>query len=294
MVCHSQESIYLSDFGRTERGSRNAEERYLQAMIHAYIDDSGDALRREYAVCGGILGEAFMMTCSESLWATETKALSQPFRSTDCECQHGQFQKWEKPQCNELMVRLVDVLTHPSCMVGLFGTAVPIAKFKEMFPNSEKDDALRLAVRHTLIGLVRLCRRNNEQVKVWFESGPNDADMLRAYNDVRAFQFQNPAERNRLAGIAFGDKTLIPLQAADLAARECFKAATNRGKRPTRKSLKRLWGQSGMVELTDECLQKIQNSGNATLSIRAVNEMGPTCFPRIVTATPTSSHIEPM
>jgi hypothetical protein len=26
-------------------------------MIHAYIDDSGDGKKKEYAVCGGILGE---------------------------------------------------------------------------------------------------------------------------------------------------------------------------------------------------------------------------------------------
>jgi hypothetical protein len=66
---------------------------------------------------------------------------------------------------------------------------------------------------------------------LWFESGSNDGDVLRAYNDVQSFQFPSAMERERLAGLSFGDKTLIPLQAADLAARECFKAAVNRGKR---------------------------------------------------------------
>jgi hypothetical protein len=52
-VCLSLEDC----FAITERGSRNADERFLQAMIHAYIDDSGDGKKKEYAVCGGILGE---------------------------------------------------------------------------------------------------------------------------------------------------------------------------------------------------------------------------------------------
>lgn len=163
-----------------------------------------------------------------------------------------------------------------------------------MFPDGDKDDPFRLALRHTLIGLVKLSRRMDQQMKIWFESSPSDADVLRAYNEVRAFQFPNPNERNRLAGLSFGDKTLVPLQAADLAARECFKAARNRGVRPTRKPLFRLWEQSAMVELADECLQKILDSGDSPISVQAIHNMGTTCFPRIMTASPTSFHIEPI
>ncbi|MCU1249474.1 MAG: hypothetical protein JWQ49_2503 [Edaphobacter sp.] len=265
-----------SDFARTERGSRNADDIYLNAVIHAYFDDSADPLMNEYAVCGGVLGEAFHMTVIENLWVRATRHLEQPFRSTDCECQKGQFEKWEKSDCNQLMQNLVDILCSKP-PVAAFATAVDIQLYREIFPNSHRDDPYRLALRHVLVGLVRLCRKNSHRAKCWFESGANDADILRAYNDVRDHVFLKVIERNQLAGISFGDKTLAPLQAADLAARESLKASQNRGIRKTRKPLSRMWNNAGMVELGQECLLKLRDKGGP-FSMKALDELGSDCY----------------
>lgn len=290
MACPRQ---YESDFARTERGSRNADEQHLQVMIHAYIDDSGDERKHEYAVCGGILGEALTMTFTEALWVAETKHLDKPFRSTECECQQGQFKKWDKPDCDQLMERLVSVLSREGMKVGLVGTAVPIQLFRKIFPDSDQDDPMRLAIRHVMVTLVKLSRRQNERTKLWFENGPTDADVLRAYNEVKVYQFPNALERDRFAGLSFADKTLAPLQAADLAARECFKAAKNRGQRPTRKPMKRMWGHSGMLEFDESCLLKLKEVGGP-LSIEAINGMGTRCHMQIVTMTPYSQTVAPV
>jgi len=256
--------------------SRNEGERFLQAMIHVYIDDSGDQRKTEYVTCGGILGEAFAVTVMESFWATETKHLAKPFRSTECECQQGQFKTWEKSKCDQLMASLVGILLEPSIRSGVFGVTIPIPLFDRVFPNRDKDDPLRLAVRHVLVNLCKLCRRYSERARVWFESGPNDADMLRAYNDVRDFRFPNTSERDRLAGVSFGNKTLIPLQAADLAARECYKAGANAGIRPIRKPLNRLWGQASFQLFGESCMLKLKE-GNGPISIEAIDGMGDEC-----------------
>lgn len=290
MCVQSQES----DFNRTERGSRNQSEHFLHAMIHVYIDDSGDEHKTEYLTCGGILSEAFAITVMECLWAAETKELRKPFRSTECECQQGQFKQWEKNKCDELMGKLVDVLLEPSCRCGVFGMSVPVPLFEREFPNRDRDDPFRLAVRHVLVNLCRLCRRYNERAKVWFESGPYDADILRAYNDVREFNFPDPSERGRLSGIAFNDKTLIPLQAADFAARECFKVAMNVGKRPIRKPLQRLWGQASFQVFGELCMSKLKQSDEGPLSIKAINAMGDECHQRYAEATPHSNKFTPI
>jgi hypothetical protein len=262
-------------------------------MIHAYIDDSGDPQKQIYAVCGGVLGEAFAMTATENLWAAETEELTEPFRSTDCECHHGQFKEWEKWKCNDLMARLVGVLAHPSVRCGAFGVAISIPHFKAAFPGCDQDDPFRVAIRHALIELCKFCRRYNERVHVWFESGPNDADILRAYNEVKGFKFPNSSERDRLAQISFGDKALIPLQAADLAARECFKAAMNVGKRPIRKPLQRLWGQVAFQVLPECCMLKLKESDDP-FSAKAINALGIECHQRYVDATPHSQTIIPI
>jgi hypothetical protein len=290
LMCVQSQS---ADFALTERGFRNANERFLHAMIHAYLDDSGDEKRVQYAACGGVFGEDVTMTFTEAFWQAEVKDLKEPFRSTDCECQHGQFKTWKKKDCDALMGRLVGVLTRTGMQTAVLGTAVPVPLFREIFPDAQPDDAQRLAIRHVLVSLVKIARRRNERVKVWFESGPTDADALRAYNEVRAFNFPNVLERDRLAGIAFGDKTMYALQAADLAAREAFKAASNRGKRPRRKPLLRMWFQTGILEFSNTCLVRLRDAGGP-LAISAIEGMGKGCHPHKIDTTPYSVRRTPV
>ncbi|HXB61906.1 MAG TPA: hypothetical protein VNU94_03510 [Acidobacteriaceae bacterium] len=257
-----------------------------------YLDDSGDDKKNKYVVCGGILGDEFGLTFTDAYWSGLTGHLKNPFRSTECECQQGQFKDWKKVDCDKLMQDLVGVLNCDGMFAGLIGTAVPVQIFRKIFPNAHPDDPFRLAVRHVMVGVVRMAIRNDTCAKLCFEKGPNDADVRRAYDDACQFVFPS-AGINRLAGLSFSDKSAPLLQAADLAARECFKAAVNRGVRPTRKPLKRLWGQSGMLEFDESCLLRLKNAGGPT-DIRAIVEMGSKCHMNMVSSTPYSQTIEPV
>jgi hypothetical protein len=68
----------------------------LHAMIFAYFDDSADKRRERYFAAGGLVGGVQQWAECDIHWQYETRELSEPFRSTECECGHGQFAKWDK------------------------------------------------------------------------------------------------------------------------------------------------------------------------------------------------------
>ena len=78
-------------FAVLARRSRNAYERRMHAVIFSYFDDSGDDKREAHVAVGGIIGHEIWINLCEGNWIKETKNLKEPFRSIDCECQHGQF-----------------------------------------------------------------------------------------------------------------------------------------------------------------------------------------------------------
>jgi hypothetical protein len=80
-------------------------------VIFSYFDDSSDAKREKHVAVGGIIGHEIWLNLFEGKWIEETKDLAGPFRSTDCECRHGQFSNWEKRDCDALMKRLVEVIS---------------------------------------------------------------------------------------------------------------------------------------------------------------------------------------
>ena len=264
-----------------ERGSRNAEDSHLHGMIHAYFDDSCDPNMKEYAACGGILGDSFNMTLTETTWNQATSHLKEPFRSTDCECQQGQFKDWSKEACNDLMDRLVTILMTEPIRCGILGVAVPIQLFHQIFPDMGRDAPYRFAVWHTVVSMIKVSRKHHQRCQLWFESGPRNGFALEAYSAAEACKFPAVADNNRLAKLAFGTKTMAPLQAADLAARESLKAALNHGKRPIRIPLRRLWGQAGIIVLAEKCLRQVKDAGGP-FNMNALGTVGLDCYIREV------------
>jgi hypothetical protein len=253
-------------------------------MIHAFFDDSADSKMEEFSVCGGVFGAEFNLDVVDNLWFARTRELVKPFRSTECECQHGQFAKWSREACVELFSDLVGILAHPVLKVQVIATSVPIPEYREIFPGSDRNDPYRLAIRHVLIAMARIARKKNDRVKCWFERGPRDADIKAAHKDVSEFRFVNAGMQGRLAGLEFGDKSLPLLQAADLAAREGFKAHQNFGHRPFRKPLVRLWEQAGIVGWSREFLRRLRDAGDP-LSIDAHSKMPDEAFMMEMRAT---------
>ena len=269
--------VYENDFARTERGSRNANERFLSAVIHAYFDDSKDQ-RADVVSCGGVLGEAFIMTAVDAMWWEATKHLKKPFHATDCESQFEEFREWKREDCTALITRLVDILSLPYAPVGVVANAVPLALMQTRFPKASAEDAVRLTVRHAIVTMAREARKNNERVKLWFESGPWDAEVLNSYNRLRNLSGWNSNERDRLSGIAFADKSMCLLQAADLIAREGMKVALNYGIRPVRIPVRRLWKYESLMVWGIQCLDMLKNNGGLD-NLEAITRMDYRCYP---------------
>lgn len=250
-------------FSLVARMSLNAEARpRCHAMLFSYYDDSADPRHERYFAVGGLIGGERQWTALHVPWAVATVNLTDPFRSTECECQQKQFATWTKPQCNELMDRLVTIILE--LKLHGYASVVPIADYKAVFPNAVEYDAYYLAVRHTIINMAHLGQIHKDQwgiegMSCWFEdSQATSKTTRRIYRELREVKTWDSVQSLAPCPI-FEDKTLRPLQAADLVAREAFKHFDNLGTRKTRIPVDRLrnllnfcvWGRDALEYLRD-------------------------------------------
>ena len=231
-------------------------------MIFSYFDDSSDDRRDRFVATGGVVGTEELVAIFEGMWIAETKHLKSPFRSTDCECRKGQFINSTKLDCDALISNLVDLLSHKGNLVGKVASVVPVPLYREVFPDCSVDDPVCLSVAHLIFEMGREGKRQNLPVKLWFEDSKRDRRLItRVYRQIKSLSSWNGVEREMLSGISFGDKTLAPLQAADLVAREAFKACDNLGIRNYRIPLKRMWETSAFVLWGRDGLEILKANG---------------------------------
>ena len=229
----------------------------LHAMLlECYFDDSSDPRREKYYACGGLLGDQDQWDFFEAAWSHETHGLREPFRSTDCECGHGQFSNWPKSKRDDLMARLVNII----CEFRLYGFAsiVPIAEFNRAFPSLDKKEAFSLAATQVIFNICHVADRNDMNADFWFEEGQQDGIILRIRDSIRALNWK-PARR--LRAVHFDTKRLRALQSADLIARESFKHMDNLGTRPMRIPVCKLSEILFFMLWTDGSLQHLAASG---------------------------------
>lgn len=262
-------------------------------MIHAYFDDTGDSDRAAFVGFGGVFGDPFNLSVVENLWCRATESLKEPFRSTDCECRKGQFRDWTKKASDDLLADLVSILCDETLQAQAVGNVVPVPLYREEFPKSHVRDPNRLALRHVFIQMARIARKKGDAVRCWFEGGSHDGDIRKAYEEVSKYRFSDYSLRNRLYGLKFGDKAVPLLQAADLLAREGYKAMGNMGKRPLRKPLLRMWAHSGFVGWGSEKMAMLRELGNP-LALDALSKLPDDTFMMEVEATPYSEVRRPI
>ena len=221
------------------------------------------------------------MTVIDALWWQATKHLKEPFHATDCECQWGYFKDWAKEDCTTLMTRLVSILCTPGLSVEAAASVVPLEAFDQIFPDAPASAPYRLAVRHMIVMMGREGRKYDARVKLCFEGGPiaKNKGVSAAYTSLKRYKAWPIAERERLAGITFGDKTMCLLQAADLIAREGMKAALNLGIRPIRIPLQRLWQHLGVFVWGTPCLRELKDLGGYD-SLGAITTLSSDCYLR--------------
>jgi hypothetical protein len=231
-------------------------------MLFSYFDDSGDPRHQKYFSVGGLIAGERQWTNFHVPWAVATINLTEPFRSTECECQQGQFSTWTKTACDQLMDRLVTIIL--DLEIHGFASVVPIAPYRAVFPDAKEYDPYYLAVRHTLINMAHIghaykTKWGIEGMTCWFEDGDaTTGSTRRIYKELRSTETWETAGSLSPCPI-FEDKNLRPLQAADLVAREAFKHFLNLGERPTCIPLKRMtdlltfavWDQSTLEYLRD-------------------------------------------
>ena len=199
----------------------------------------------------------------EGRWAAETRHLKAPFRSTECECQQGQFKKWPKSDCDALMATLVGVIHE--CKLYGFASIVPVQAYRRAFHGAGKRDAFFLAVTQTVMNMAHIANQINQDVALWFEDGPAAGRTVNIFHSVKKMNWK-PAKR--LRSITLDSKELRPLQSADLVAREAFKHIQNLGVRPTRKPIIQMRDVLYFIEWSVPALEYLaQNGGPANLQL---------------------------
>ena|ERR1022692_585592 len=231
-------------FSLVAKGGRNPEDpARWHAMLLSYFDDSSDGKHRYYFAVGGLVGPESQWSDFHAPWALATKNLKEPFRSTECECQEGQFKGWDKSDCDALMDRLVSIVLDQR--IHGYASVVPIATYKSVFPNCDEYDPYYLAIRHSIINMGELGHkeqrlRGTGGMKCWFEDSTATRGKTRliyeALRDLESWK----ASVSLAPNAQFEPKTLRPLQAADLIAREAYKHFINLGRRKTRIPVDRL------------------------------------------------------
>jgi hypothetical protein len=225
-------------------------------MLECYFDDSADSRRERFCASGGLIGSEDQWDSFVTMWSHHTSHLKEPFRSTECECGHGQFSHWEKPKRDGLMANLVTVIQ----TAGLpgFASVVPVQAYKRAFPNCRHEDPYLLTIPHAIINMALFGERINSRVNFWFESGAHNGAIHRCFDKIKRL----PWERAKyLGGITFHSKALYPLQSADLIAREAFKHLDNLGIRPMRKPLRRFGEHAFFIAWTEEALHYLAAHG---------------------------------
>lgn len=246
-------SEYTRGFDRPSKG------RVYHAMIEmleSYFDDSADELKQRYCASGGFFGFSSLWDSFDMAWSNATYGLKKPFRSTDCEGGHGQFEGWPKPKRDELMARLVDVIQ--AVHLAGFASIVPVSFYRSAFPGCADDDPYRLTIPHTIMNMAVLADRSDVNVNTWFELGGPKGFIDETFEAIKKMNWK---PSRRLRGLTFDDKTLRPLQSADFIAREAFKHLDNLGVRPMRKGLRRIGERVFFIAWTEESLRYLAAHG---------------------------------
>jgi hypothetical protein len=237
-------------------------------VINAYFDDSSDPKRSKYIAVGGIVSPTSALHDPvsprtgldhlELLWMSATNELKEPFRSTNCETQNGEFKNWRKKDCDALIRNLTSLLQDAPILA--FAIVVPVQEFRDVFPHLTSDYApYRLAVQYVMAALANLGHETRRDLHLTFEDSDAASGLtLEEFNKLKSLPSWTGA--SRLSGIAFRGKKVIALQAADLLAREAFKHFDNLDTpRQTRKPLERLLGKYHLYCLTPQALVRLRD-----------------------------------
>jgi hypothetical protein len=210
-------------------------------VLVAYFDESGTGDKHDAIAVGGFVGDAMRWETFSRQWrrVLDREGVS-AFHATDLESGHGEFEGWDKKRSIKFRGQLLERLR------GVVAYGVSAGLDKRHYREYVKGDDLRAKVGKDYTVCAVACvgitmewaarSRLTEQIDFVFEDGPAvpKGELLAQIDQMRLKQ-------PLIGPVTFGDKTTLPLQAADLHAYEGWKHFSNRevdGKiRDVRKSL---------------------------------------------------------
>lgn len=252
------QSLSVGQFHSGRLHPTDSEREDIWVVARVYLDESADEKRERFFAVGGFVGVDLYWDTLELLWIDRTRGLKEPFHSAECECGHGQFKGWPKPDRDQLIADLVTIVRQSK--IGGVGFFCPIPAYAEVFNSYGEYDAYYFCLKATMVYIANESDQSKHNVDSKFLIEENRAtNPGKAYKDIKAVSPWKAARR--MVGFEEGSKRIIGLQAADLMARESFKLIDNRGtKRGIRKPLLRLqdrvrifgWSRDGLEELRDK------------------------------------------
>lgn len=221
----------------------------LMAVLRVYFDESGTHKGSGALVVAGYLANDRLWDRFDTEWSNllRREGLA-AFHMTDCENLRGEFRGWDESRRRRVVQTVTAIIRR--CTWFRIAAAVNLADYQSA--ASLLRDSLSpysFCVNECLKRIRRWAdeRAVDSRIAYVFEQGsPFQGDV----NDTMRMAMSDPGlkERYRIGSWVFSDKRdLLPLQAADVYAYECWKELTNRilvadpdQRRDRRKSLSEL------------------------------------------------------
>ena len=215
----------------------------MLAMLTAYMDESGIHEGSNICAIAGFMGTEEEWSILERRWKTVIRnAGISAFHMAEFESRHGEFQGWSELRRKSLLRELVETIKARD-LHGV-GSALVVADYnllsegdRKYITHNNPDRPYFLCFQHCIVESAHHADNLPPEEKVGFVFDRQHdfaAEAKRLYNDMKdQIEWEN---RHRLAdALAFASKRgTVQLQAADLAAYECYKHLDNKLCHPER------------------------------------------------------------
>ena len=216
----------------------------ILCMLEAYFDDSGTHDDSEIVLWAGLFGNRYQWEFFNQLWA---KKLADPspgkppikrFHMVDCYNSTGEFAGWRRAATDFLAHELTNVIT--AAMLRGYAIAISRKDWDQAFPPGQWrnafGDAEGICLRNIYLQLIEQVSRIGEsQIALVFDERPHRTQESRAVFGIFDRYQKQENVSPELVSIAFSSASkLLPLQAADLFAWECYQHALQLTRNKTR------------------------------------------------------------
>lgn len=209
----------------------------ILCMLEAYFDDSGTHEDFDVVLWAGLFGNRYQWEMFNHLWSQKLadpspgKPAINQFHMYDCYNSRGEFLGWKREATDFLAHELTQIIL--KTMLRGYAIAVSRKDWDRAFPGLWREafgDAEGICLRNIYLQLIEQVKQTGEsRIAITFDRRPHRERENRAVFDVfDRYQKQENTTDPRLVSIAFGlASELLPLQAADLFAWECYQHAND-------------------------------------------------------------------